>query len=117
MKFKNGPKKKTSAAPYQVQRSEYKRKLVPMQLNVTNAVILRSQLHYLNLFVLQKNTEMLKELKAKQVSLICAKLQESVFFLKPNKISAPQIAKIVRKAKTRSVTFGICLHSFLFSQR
>lgn len=51
-----------------------KRKLVPMQLNVTNAVILRNQLHYLNLFVLQKNTEMLKELKAKQVSLICAKL-------------------------------------------
>ena len=65
-----------------------KRKLVPMQLNVTNAVILRSQLHYLDLFVLQKNTEMLKELKAKQVSLICEALRKCFFKAQQN-FSAP----------------------------
>ena len=49
MKFKNGQKKKTSAAPYQVQGSEYI--LIPRQSNPTVPLQLREIYHWLNRFL------------------------------------------------------------------
>lgn len=49
MKLKNGQKKKTSAAPYQVQRSKYI--LIPRQSNLTVPLQLRKIYQWLNWFL------------------------------------------------------------------